>query len=55
MSTTGHYNKWIKQNPGWSDNCDSMYHGLHIPGSHLDCKKCDYPCGPETTETKRID
>jgi hypothetical protein len=55
MSTTGHYNKWIKQNPGWSDNCDSMYQGLHIPGIHHDCKQCDYPCGPETSETKRID
>jgi hypothetical protein len=55
MSTTGHYTRYINQYPGWSDNCDSMYRELYIPGMHHDCKICDYPCRPETTEEKRID
>jgi hypothetical protein len=28
MSTTGHYTRYINQYPGWSDNCDTMYHGI---------------------------
>ncbi len=28
MSTIGHYTRYINQYPGWSDNCDTMYHGI---------------------------
>jgi hypothetical protein len=28
MSTTGHYTRYINQYPGWSDNCDTMHHGI---------------------------
>jgi len=31
MSTTGHYTRYINQFPGWSDNCDTMYHYIPYP------------------------
>ena len=55
MSTSGHYTRYINQYPGWSDNCDSMYHQVDVPGMHRSCKNCDYQCKSETTEERRID
>ena len=55
MSTTGHYNRYFKMYPGWSDNCDTMFRRVYVPGMHQDCKSCEYQCAPGTTEEKRCD
>jgi hypothetical protein len=38
MSTTGHYTRYINQYPGWSDNCDTMYHPIF--SGVYDCEQC---------------
>lgn len=60
MSTTGHYTRYINQANAtykneWSDNCDTMHKNVYLIGVHRNCKYCDYPCKPETSEEKRID